>query len=268
DLQISGPCIVKVTGNYFYSKVNIIGPKGQLIFQEGPSSDLDKVTNFWARSIIVENGGTMKAGVDDKPYGSNLHTLNIILYGKDLSAGHPEKNENKVGGDTCVQANCGVPKTLWDTNGSGDKPTFDNGVQDYFYQYGQMYGTATGYFGYKVLAVGYGGTLQLYGLKGTPAGAAADNDYKNKKSTAGDWQSNSGSSWRRLAGGAKAGEDLKAGGKTLVLDRGVAGDWQDFIVVPGGIIGSSTRSRSVAATYCGVTTCVTKPAVPPNGACR
>jgi hypothetical protein len=234
DLLISGRCIVKLTGDYSYAKVNITNG-GVLIFQEGPSSDLDKVTNFWARSIIVESGGTMKAGVDDKPYGSNLHTLNIILYGKDQSAGHPETN--KAGGDTCVQDNCGVPKPIWDSNGKGindkdDPPTLDNGVKDYFYQYGPMYGTATGYYGYKVLAVGYAGTLQLRGWKGTAQGERADN---NTTLTDAQRKTMTGSSWKRLAGGNNPGEDLKApGGKTLILDGdGVNGDWQagDKIVV-------------------------------------
>ena len=232
DLLISGRCIVKATGDYYYAKVNITNG-GVLIFQEGPSSDLDKVTNFWARSIIVESGGTVKAGVDDKPYGSNLHTLNIILYGKDQSAGHPETN--KAGGDTCVTpgpGDCGIPTETWNTNGS-QLVDLKNGVTDYFYQYGPMYGTASGYFGYKVLAVGYGGTLQLYGLKGTTAGVRVDKDHKDKKLTDGDWAANPGSSWRRLAGGDKAGEDLKAGGYTLTLDQGVNGDWQagDRIVI-------------------------------------
>jgi hypothetical protein len=217
DLLISGRCIVKATGDYYYAKVNITNG-GVLIFQEGPSSDLDKVTNFWARSIIVESGGTIKAGVDDKPYGSNLHTLNIILYGKDQSGGHPETN--KAGGDTCVttpwdevydkghkqpeRAACGVPKTeVWDTNGS--KPVdLKNGVTDYFYQYGPMYGTASGYFGYKVLAVGYGGALQLRGWKGTAQGERADN---NTTLTDAQRKTMTGSSWKRLAGGNNPGED-------------------------------------------------------------
>ena len=68
------------------------------------------------------------------------------------------------------------------------------GVKDYFYQYGPSYGDGlcsdgktiwdpvgqcnnktnagnqVGYFGYKVLAVSYGGTLELFGYKGTPLG--------------------------------------------------------------------------------------------------
>ena len=125
-----------------------------------------------------------------------------------------------------MQDRCGVPTTIWNTNGDGidnkgTPPTLDNGVTDYFYQYGPMYGTATGYYGYKVLAVGYGGTLQLYGKKGTTAAAAADKDAAN-----------SGSSWVRLAGDLKAAAS-KAGSTALTLDRSVEGDWQpgDKIVV-------------------------------------
>ena len=60
-------------------------------------------------------------------------------------------------------------------------------ISDYFYQYGPNYGDGkctdgttwangqcgtsagqVGYFGYKVLAVSYNGTLKLFGYKGTP----------------------------------------------------------------------------------------------------
>ena len=43
-------------------------------------------------------------------------------------------------------------------------------MSDYFYQYQPLEyddgGTIKGFFGYKVLAVGFGGTLQLFGKKG------------------------------------------------------------------------------------------------------
>src|SRR5260221_769105 len=105
DLEVSGYCVVQASGqpndNYYFGKVNVID-KGTLVFKEGANSALTKVTNFWARSIIVENGGALKAGVDtDKPYGTAGFTLNIILYGKDQSGGHPETN--KAGGDNRVQ---------------------------------------------------------------------------------------------------------------------------------------------------------------------
>jgi hypothetical protein len=220
DLEISGTCIVKQTGDYYYSRVNIT-KGGVLIFKEGPDSRaVDRVTNFWAKSIIVENGGAIKAGVEgDPPYGTNLHTLNIILYGKDQSNGDPVNKP--AGGDPCKQTNCGVPDDIWKTNGGGDKPlALGNGVTDYFYQYGPIYGTTNGFYGYKVLAVGFGGTLQLRGAKGTTLAGGADKT-----------PTDSGSSWARLNG------DIAAGAKTLTVDAGtgrsIKGDWQkgDKIVV-------------------------------------
>jgi cell migration-inducing and hyaluronan-binding protein len=118
---------------------------------------------------------------------------------------------------------CGIPNMVWTNNGAtilpgcGATPTTSasdcipglptnggDGV-DYFYQYGPLYGdnlcsdmktkwtaaggcpsgTQVGYFGYKVLAVSYGGTLTMYGYKGTGIdGTPVD----------------SGNSWMRLSG--------------------------------------------------------------------
>jgi hypothetical protein len=82
---------------------------------------------------------------------------------------------------------CGVPKEIWETNGTGlfRLPGFREGEEDYFYQYGPLYGDGAcndrtvfengkcgspegkvGYFGKKVLAVSFGGTLDLKGWKG------------------------------------------------------------------------------------------------------
>lgn len=231
DLVVTGTCNVRAGGDYFYAKVNIT-TNGKLIFKEGLATDTDKVTNFWARSIIIENQGAMKAGVDaDKPYGTNLHTLNIILYGKDQGVGGK--------GDTCLTtgadlADCGVPKTtVWDTNGGTPVQMPGANSTDFFYQYGTMHGDGgekTAHYGYKVLAVGYGGTLQLRGLKGTTGGAAADLKTVGANWTLAQAQTETGSSWARLA------KDLAAttsGGAALTLDRPVEGDWQpgDKIVV-------------------------------------
>lgn len=278
DLEVSGSCIVKTAGDYYYSKVNIV-KGGKLIFEEPTGSTSDKVTNFWARSIIVENQGTLQAGDAQNPYGKNLHTLNIILYGKDQT-NHDDPSKfpngdpinNPAGGDTCIQTNCGVPTgtgNMWDDNGqnqfagcglntgngngSNCFPGQPSDVKDYFYQYGPIMGTKSGYFGYKVLGVGYGGTLQLYGYKGTTLAAQADKDATD-----------SGSSWVRLEGdigqnatSLKVDAGFAADGKTA---RSISGDWQpgDKIVVtttdyvPGHseelIIGSVDKAKGIALT--------------------
>ncbi|HEU0156786.1 MAG TPA: hypothetical protein VFQ82_12000, partial [Stellaceae bacterium] len=139
---------------------------------------------------------------------------------------------------------CGIPAAVWQSNGSELLPGCSAGnptscipglpaeTKDYFYQYGPLYGDSkcekggeyqvkngkamcgnepaagrVGYFGYKVLAVSYGGTLMLRGYKGT---SAADLDKDPLAS---------GNSWMRLEG------DLKPGDTTLTVDGLPAEQW-------------------------------------------
>ena len=83
--------------------------------------------------------------------------------------------------------------TIWNSNGSQefDLPGAGN-VKDYFYAYdnlpyyvnGVNQPNNQGFFGHKVLAVSYGGTLILDGVKGSSTGNLAPSD--------------SGTSWARL----------------------------------------------------------------------
>src|SRR5262249_36605906 len=131
---------------------------------------------------------------------------------------------------------CGIPWTLWNDNGANlkciDDPTVAvsacKGVKDYFYRYGPLYGdnkcsngtqwdggnnlcddksgVGVGYFGYKVLGVSYGGTLQLFGYKGTPLLATSNdgctegafNDATKKPQDLAE-PTSTGCSWLRLA---------------------------------------------------------------------
>ncbi len=141
---------------------------------------------------------------------------------------------------------CGIPSQVWANNGSSVLPgcgaaatTEDSkcipglptAASDYFYQYGPLYGDSkcangatfsvsngkalcgsaaadglVGYFGYKVLAVSYGGSLILNGYKGVATGL--DN-----------LPLQSGNSWLRLNG------DLNPGTSTLVVDGSPAQRW-------------------------------------------
>jgi G8 domain len=81
DLIIANECHVG-RGGYYFNNVNIITDSmaghripGKLIFDDDTYG-----TTFSARSIVVENGGSLEAGTPDKPFGSGLH---IHLYGKD-----------------------------------------------------------------------------------------------------------------------------------------------------------------------------------------
>ena len=172
----------------------------------GKSSQID----FWAKNIIVENGGKLIAGTPTAPFGSRANVLTIYLYGPNQSNGLDPNVDANQGQAVLCQTKmtdgvgpCGIPtkKTggddidgAWSNNGTTKVqiPGYPN--SDYFYQYGPLWDTRCtnpanpddptrvlwkngactdskfqpGYFGYKVLGVSYGGTLQFFGYKGTP----------------------------------------------------------------------------------------------------
>ncbi len=191
DLLVSKPCTVSSGGTYQFGNVNIVAG-GSLTFTE-PSGNGTEV-DFWASNIIVEAGGSLIAGSATAPYGSRRGVLNIYLYGKNQSTGDPAQNPGQ--GALCQSqltgsiGPCGIPLSLWNDNGTTPQSMPGVGsISDYFYQYGPNYGdnlcsdgktqwnsntqcgtgkAQVGYFGYKVLAVSYNGTLQLFGYKGTP----------------------------------------------------------------------------------------------------
>jgi hypothetical protein len=197
DLEVTGPCSV-LAGSYQYRNVNIYGG-GSLTFS-------DAVIDFWAQSILVENRGSLIAGSPANPIGSAGGLVTIHLYGNDQGA-------SGAGIECKTDVRCGVDPSIW-TMTPSNKVTLPGGVTDYFYAYSPMdYDNAdpNAYFGYKVLGVSYGGTLNLFGMKGAT--------YGNLQ------PSESGKSWARL------NTSLVAGQMTLTLDRQV--DWQagDEIVI-------------------------------------
>ena len=136
------------------------------------------------------------------PFGTHQGVLTIHVYGKN-DATLDANNENFITqnrGTPCKSEDtdstvgpCGIPlktadnKPVWESNGK-DVLDLPGQVRDYFYQYAPLYGDGTcddgtvfangkcgsgqnakakvGYFGNKVLAVSYGGTLDLAGAKG------------------------------------------------------------------------------------------------------
>ena len=197
SLEVTGACTAGA-GTYRFGNVNIHSG-GSLTFN-------DAVTDFWAAAILVEKDSSLVAGSSGHPIGQAGGRLTIHLYGADQGT--------SGGGIRCkTDDHCGVDDDTWNSAGS-KKVALPGGVTDYFYPYApMMYDKAdpAGYFGYKVLAVSFGGTLALYGAKGSLLADAADSD--------------SGSSWARL------NQTTTTGGNQLVLDRTV--DWQpgDQIVV-------------------------------------
>ncbi|MEQ8344257.1 MAG: hypothetical protein RLO22_10280 [Sneathiellaceae bacterium] len=245
DLEVNGICIVDELADFHYRNVNVV-KGGRLIFLEPPQpADVTKNrTNFWASSIVIENGGSVEAGLAEhaklpeelgskwdktwtptgKAYGVNGNVVNILLYGADQSGGKLRDAAGNVinqgTGVACKQDRCGIDKDVWD-KGTSELHTMPGAGahEDYFYPYHTLqYDGAEHdrYFGYKVLALSYGGKLQLHGLKGTTGAEAADTD-----------PTSSGSSWLRL------GDHLKAGDDKIVLSQPVPAGWSkgDRIVV-------------------------------------
>lgn len=305
DLKVVGSCLVQPDAEYHYRNVNIV-KGGKLVFREHDYSGKfieNTKTHFWAKSIIIENGGEMhaSAGINTshvgpttygmrEPYGVYGGTLIIHLYGKDDSNWNSQTNNfiRQNRGALCqteISATvgpCGVPyrdpqnnnADVWN-NKQTSELNLPGGVQDFFYQYGTLYGdgrctankstdddkywlfengkcidpsdstrkaqdATPGYFGSKVLAVSYGGTLELFGHKGS----CHEIDYVAGRfpciGLSADDPLRSAPAWTRLAA------DLKAGDSTLRLqhplrtggfgkDAGKGGQWRwghgDQIVV-------------------------------------
>ncbi|HTD57056.1 MAG TPA: hypothetical protein VK670_16815, partial [Silvibacterium sp.] len=175
--------------------VNIWGG-GSLTFE-------DTAINFHAHSILVENGGTLQAGAGNS--GAVNGPLSIWLWGSALDG---------IPSITCKSGStCGVPQAVWDSNPNVPMQKMPMGPctpaapnEDCFYQYEKFDPSdADGtFFGKKVLALSYGGTIILRGAKGIRSGVAVDAT-----------PSDSGTSWVRLT------DDLPANKTTFHVDRPV-----------------------------------------------
>jgi hypothetical protein len=212
DIVINKACLADgnvPSGQYSYGNINII-VNGSLTFA-------DAKIDFWAKGILVENGGSLLAGKTSEPIGTNGGVVTIHLYGADQGP-----NGSGIACVSDTKGQCGIPDVIWQSNGSKkvclngkdpNDPMCPDGILDYFYQYMPIDydgGNPQAYFGYKVVAVSYGGTLQLYGKKG------AVYDARNV--------SDSGRSWAHLT-------QSVSGGNTLVLDRVVYWQKGDKIVL-------------------------------------
>ena len=219
NATITQPCKV-AAGTYNYDFVNIHSG-GSLTFA-------DATIHFWAKSILVENEGSLNVGTFANPIGdaNATNTVTFHLYGDDYQSA----------GITCKTTKCGVAANNWTLQPTG-KIQLPGGVEDYFYQYQRLPAddnqtgslTENSYFGLKTLAVSYGGTLQMFGLKG--AIYQDPNPYD-------DQSGNSGMSWVRLNQNGCPPDSVNTGcvspdktGKQLVLDRLVNWQKNDWIVV-------------------------------------
>ena len=219
-------------------------------------------------SMLVEKGGTLQAGSACNPFGKQGGKLTIGIYGTDPSdearvpsptPGIECQTAPNAGDFRCFPAgrNYDDDKFYCARSNSDDPcaqtappaedkctgyPTDSNDRCPNNYlldHYGKLNFDPTS-FGYKVLGVSYGGTLNLFGYKGAlplqstdgARIAAGEDDHCVVPTQAGldtaemrAWANLSGSSWGRLDG-------LNAARTQLTLDRPVK-DWQpgDQIVV-------------------------------------
>ncbi|MGH7815740.1 MAG: hypothetical protein ACREQI_17265 [Candidatus Binataceae bacterium] len=261
DLLISGPCMVTGgpggAGNakhYFYSNVNIV-KGGSLNFQ-------DAQIDFWAKSVIVENNGSLMAGSSATPIGTAgrgpvgasgtmRSVVTINLWGPQQA--DPANGSGVECKSPLIQppadhpkwepSPCGIPVNDWN-NGDDRERQLDNGVKDYFYKYGTLPfdgADPNAYFGYKVLAVSYGGTIQMFGTKGALEEAQAVPKFPLM----------TGTSWTRLDQGAA--KILKKGDTQFYVAGNMAGSWEagDDIVVTSTdyMPGHSEQLRIASVSY-------------------
>jgi len=114
-----------------YRNVNIYTKHGSNIV--GKLSFDDAVINFHAKSILVENDGSLIAGSEKMPIGTEGGKLTIYLYGEDQGV---TKEGTGGRGILCKSdpKTCGVPDDIWNSNG-GAKEDLPNNVSDFFYKY-------------------------------------------------------------------------------------------------------------------------------------
>ncbi len=280
DLLVVGQCDVTTDPNqqgplvYAFHNVNIVN-NGQLTFHD--DYDID----FYAESVLVENGGKLIAISTQSGLLPNVSRLagalpfqkrlTFHLWGKEGDAGIECKSDpNPANGP------CGIPETVWTANPTMadhlmmDPPTppalpknqkCDSKTgyskflpdDDCFYQYeiqdqNDKKAGRPAYFGHKVLAVSFGGTLQLFGSRGV---SYLKQGEKCQPQTAGN-ECNpafTGTSWVRLAKVKDATD--------LVVSRPV--DWKkgDHIIVTGTDYLPSHSEEAVLAEDAGATANIT-----------
>ena len=106
DLLITAPCNV-TAGEHMYRNVNILN-NGELTFLDEGAE-----TKFWAKSILVESGGSLIAGTNSAAgaFGANKGKLTIYLYGSKTDAGIACRSPQRTSGIPC-----GVDSNIWTSN--------------------------------------------------------------------------------------------------------------------------------------------------------
>jgi hypothetical protein len=229
-LTVAEPYTVPIGSICSFDYVNVLNG-GSITFQDGSGT-----TTFNARSILIEQGGSIQAGTPEAPFGTNGGHLDIGLWGSAADTIPPIACQGTGGcypatavGMACYNYKSG---NGFDPTNPCQTPLTTQGANQnmYFEGYGPS-NTPTnpsnsfGQFGRKVLAVSYGGSLKLFGKKGVQTASSAGqascevpSPPKNQGNIQ-NWANLSQVSWARLNANATAG------GSSLVLDRPV--DWNE-----------------------------------------
>ena len=242
------------TGPYIENNVNVLDG-GAIYFVEDPGKTID----FQVSSLLVEKGGVVQAGSPNCPFGKSGGKLTIGLWGDDPT------NQGKIqpagAGIKCMTRDTSddtlrcfpegiTPKVNYCTVSNSDNPCSSTTPpasepnNKLLEGYGDL-NFDTNPFGYKVLAVAYGGELNFFGYKGVkplqdPSWGSSNDSNQNcvvptvQQSTLDSaemqaWANLSGSSWARLAG---TQDDAANGHTILTIDRALP-DWEvgDNIVI-------------------------------------
>ena len=250
-------CQVVGSGQYVYRYVHVIDG-GMLYF-----ADQGAAIDFRANSILVQQGGRVKAGSWCCPFGSFGGTLDVGLWGIDPTDQGTQPPSTP--GIDCVDSTgfpqpcfshglvstphyCTVPDSDDPCSSQTPPSVGDNALFEGHLDHGAgglpFDGGAP--FGFKVFGVAYGGSLELFGAKGvdpanritptptaappttatpTTADAACSVPAADAQNDPTAWAALSGQSWVRLDATAPAAST------TLTLDRSV--NWQqgDRLVV-------------------------------------
>ncbi len=247
DVVISD-CRTVPPGIYTYAYVNVV-KGGTLYFVDAPGD-----TNFYAKSILVQQGGTVRAGAWCQPFGTGKGKLTIGLWGDDptnqatvpSSAGIVCKNAagqpapcypaDRVGkyctGGGDLADPCASPQP-GPAGASGLFEGYENASRDPNVSLKLHFDGNE--FGFKAFAVSYGGSVELFGKKGvadayrtdpnTPAARVRMCAIPQQQFNPQAWAAGSGTSWARL------NASVGVGAGQLTLDRPVDWDKDDQIVL-------------------------------------
>lgn len=265
-------CQLVSSGTYQYANVNVI-EGGTLFFVDDGGAII-----FNVKSLLVEQGGAVQAGTWCQPFGVNGGTLEIGLWGDDptLQATVPNPQDLGIscvgnGGQCYPPSRVGACCTGTDSTDPCQATCAANHSQDnaLFEGYHNLH-LDPNFFGYKVLGVSYGGSLQLFGAKGVatvdrvdpsllPTNCPVPPLAKQTDPTA--WAVLTGGGWARLNATAAIGAT------TLTLDRDV--DWapgDQVVVATTDWFPSHSELVTVAESEGSAVTLGTSLAFPHNGA--